>query len=203
METGNWGKGKKGDSRPEKGALRQAQGPDRKEDRTAWKILNSSRLRSPVSILLFLTVFVVPIFAVDINKPAVGLASGITVDIAPFGIEQLYFTAQGSYTLPGAIALSLKPAISINDSSRMIRVPLVINLSMYVDKKDFFLLSGYFGGGLEVYRSAAHNTGSPLLTGGITLAAGSFYIDIPVTRAYRSLNTDSDISLTAGFYFQR
>ena len=159
---------------------------------------------SPVSILLFIFLLCsITISAIDINKPAIGVASGVTVDIAPFGIEQLYFTAQGSYTLPGVIALSLRPSISINDSSTMIRVPLLINLSMYVDKKELFLLSGYFGGGLEVYRSAAHNTDSPLLTGGITLAAGSFYIDIPVTRAYRSFNTDSDITVTAGFYFQR
>ena len=84
----------------------------------------------------------------------------------------------------------------------MIRIPLVLNVSMYADKNEFILLYGYLGGGMEVYRSTAHNTDSLLLTGGFTIAAGSFFIDIPVVRAYRSYNTDSDIAVIAGFYFQ-
>ena len=158
---------------------------------------------SPVSVFLFLTVLVIPLSAVDINKPAVGLASGVTVDVVPFGVEQIYFTVQGSYTLPGALTLSLRPSFSLTDSSKMLRIPLVLNLSMYADKNEFIMLSGYLGGGLEVYRSAAHNTDSPLLTGGFTIAAGSFFIDIPVMRAYRSYNTDLDIAVIAGLYFQR
>jgi len=186
--------------------LRQAQGPDKKEDRITWKILNSSRLLSPFSILpifIFLSVFVVPLSAIDINKPFAGLASGITIDIAPFGIEQIYFTAQGLYTSPGTVAFSLRPSVSIANSSNMFRIPLVINFSRFVDKNELVLLSGYFGGGMEVYRSNEHNTESLLLTGGISISVGIFYIDIPVASACRSYNTDSDIAVTAGFYFQR
>lgn len=139
----------------------------------------------------------------DINKPAFGLSSGILVDIAPFGIEQIYFTTQGLYTFPGTVAFSLRPSVSIANSSYMFRIPLVINFSRFVDKNELVLLSGYFGGGLEVYRSNEHYAESFLYTGGISIAVGSFYIDIPVARAYRFYNTDSDIGITAGFYFQR
>ncbi|MCK5152956.1 MAG: hypothetical protein KAQ93_01235 [Spirochaetales bacterium] len=172
-------------------------------ERGKRKNLYSSCFRSAVSVLLLLTVFIVPLSSIDINKPAVGLSSGILVDIAPFGIEQIYFTAQGLYTLPGTLTLSLRPSVSIADSSNMFRIPLVINISGYVGKKEFILISGYFGGGLEVYRSTEHNTESLLLTGGVSIAVGIFYIDIPVVRAHRSYNTDSDIAITAGFYFQR
>ena len=37
-----------------------------------------------VYIFLLLAVYIIPLSAVDINKPA----AGITIDIAPFGIEQ-------------------------------------------------------------------------------------------------------------------
>ena len=188
-------------------------GERRREKGRGRKSLCSSGLRSPVSILrsfrspfsvlLLLTVFIVPIFAVDINKPVVGLASGVTIDIAPFGVEQIYFTAQGSYTLPGALSFSLRPSFSLTESSKMFRIPLVLNLSMFADKNEFIMLSCYLGGGMEVYRSAVHNTDSMLLTGGFTIAAGSFFIDIPVVRACRSYNTDSDIAMLAGLYFQR
>lgn len=179
----------KGDRRREKG------------EREIIKLFLSSGLRSAVCVLLFF--LVVSLSAVDINKPVVGISSGVTIDIAPFGIEQIYITAQGLYTFPGTFAFSFRPSISIADSSKMLRIPLVLNLSVYADKNEFIVLSGYFGGGMEVYRSTAHNTYSLLLTGGFTIAAGSFFIDIPVVRAYRSYNTDSDIVLTAGFYFQR
>lgn len=161
---------------------------------------------SPFSFLpffLFLLFFVVPLSAIDINKPVCGLSSGILIDVAPFGIEQIYFTAQGLYTFPGTVAFSLRPSVSITNSSSMLRIPLVVNYSRFVDKNELVLISGYFGGGMEVYRSTKHNTESLLLTGGLSIAVGIFYIDIPVVRAYRYYNTDSDIAMTAGFYFQR
>lgn len=104
----------------------------------------------------------------------------------------MLFRSPSSYSFSGAVALSLRPSTSIADSSNMFRIPLVITFSGYVEKKEFILLSGYFGGGLEVYRSTEHNAESLLLTGGILVAVGSFYIDIPVVRAYRFYNTDSD-----------
>ena len=201
METGE--RGKRTLRHFDKLSATQAQEPDKKKDRITWKILNSSCSRSAVSILLFLSVFVVPLSAIDINKPVWGLSSGILIDIAPFGIEQIYFTTQGLYTFPGTVAFSLRPSVSFANSSNMFRIPLVINFSRFVDKNELVLLSGYFGGGLEIYRSNEHNTESLLLTGGISIAVGIFYIDIPVARAYRSYNTDSDIAVTAGFYFQR
>jgi len=164
----------------------------------------SSGLRPPVSGLLFIfLLYSISLPAVDLNKAVFGLSSGVTVDLAPFGIEQIYFTTQGLYTFPGTVALSLRPSVSIANSSNMFRIPFVINYSRYVGKKEFILISGYLGGGLEFYRSNEHNTESPLLTGGITIAVGNFYLDIPVLRAYRSYNTDSDIGITVGFYFQR
>jgi hypothetical protein len=177
-------------------AVRRPEAEDRRK--VCMKKFFSSRLRTPVSVLLFLMVFVVPLSAIDINKPVCGISSGILIDIAPFGIEQIYFTTQVLYTFPGTAALSLRPSVSIANSSNMFRIPFVINFSGYVGKKEFFLISGYLGGGLEVYRSTDHNVESPLLTGGITIAAGNFYLDIPVVRAYRSYNTDSDIGITVG-----
>ena len=182
----------------------QAQGSDRKKDRITWKILNSSGLLSPFSIILFTILLCsLPLSALDISKSAIGVASGITIDVAPFGIEQTYFMVQAAYTLPGTLAFSLRPSFSLNSSSKMFRFPLVLNLSNYVDKNKFVLLSCYMGGGLEIYRSYTHNIESLLLTGGVSIALGFFYIHIPVVSAYRSYDTDSDIAITAGFYFQR
>jgi len=106
------------------------------------------------------------------------------------------------YTFPGKIALSLKPSFSLNGSSKMLRIPLTLNISKFIDKKRLILLSAYFGGGLELYRSAMHNVNSPLLTGGISIVTGLFFVDIPVVSALRSYNTDSDIALIAGYFFQ-
>lgn len=172
-------------------------------ERKKKKNFYSSVFRSAVSALLFLTVLVVPVSSLDISKPAIGLSSGILVDVAPFGVEQVYFTVQGSYTLPGALSLSIKPSFSRNNSSKMFRIPLAVNVSRYLGTNESILLSAYFGGGMELYRSTEHNINSLLLTGGVSIAVGVFYIDIPVVRAYRSYNTDSDIAITAGLYFQR
>jgi len=160
------------------------------------------RLLSPFSFLpffLFLLIFVAPLSAVEINKHAVGLSSGILIDVAPFGIEQIYFTAQGLYTFSGTVAFSLRPSVSIANSLNMLRIPLVVNYSRFVDKNELVLISGYFGGGMEVYRSTEHNTESLLLTGGLSIAVGIFYVDIPIASAYRYYNTDSDLSLLVGF----
>ena len=178
-------------------------GEGRRENGRDRRNLNSSRLLSPFSILLFTFLLCFfPLSALDISKSAIGFASGVTIDVAPYGIEQTYFMVQGAYTLPGSLAFSLRPSFSLNESSTMFRIPLVLNLSKYVDKNDFVLLSAYLGGGLEIYRSYEHNTESLLLTGGFSIAIGSFYIDIPVVSACRYYNTDSDIAITAGFYFQ-
>jgi len=182
-------------------AVRRLEAEDR--GKVCMKKSFSSRFRTPASVLLFLIAFVVPLSSVEINKYAVGLSSGILIDVAPFGIEQVYFTAQGLYTFPGVLAPSLRPSVSVTNSSDMFRIPLVINISGHPGGKGFVLISGYFGGGLEIYRSSDHNTESLLLTGGVLLAVGVFYLDIPVVSALRSYNTDSDIAVTAGIIFQK
>lgn len=155
-----------------------------------------------ILLLCIFLLFCVYLQADDISKPALAVSSGITLDIAPFGIEQLYFTLQGFFTTPGILSLAFKPAISVNESSLMLRLPLYTNLRIFNNKKRNVLISGYLGGGVEVYKSDVHNTLSPLFTAGIYIVLNSFYIDIPAVSAFRSYNTDSDIGITAGYYFQ-
>jgi len=185
MESGDGGKG-----RPETGSGKKT------------KNFLPSGFRSPVFLFLLLTFFTVPLSSLDINRPVYGVSFGFTIYVAPFGIEQTYFTVQGMYRFPGAAAFSLRPSVSVLSSSSMFRIPFVLIFSGYAGEKDIILISGYLGGGLEVYNSGLHDTNSLLLTCGITLTAGSFYIDIPAARAYRSYNADSDIAVTAGFCFQ-
>jgi len=153
---------------------------------------------------LFLIIFGAAVFslsAVDMDKSSAALTSGITVDVAPFGIEQVYFTVKGFYSFKGPVKVSFMPSFSVNHSSVMLRVPLVIEFSGYLGSSRNSILSGYVGGGVEAYTIASHTVYSPLVTYGILLRLGVLCIDIPIVSAFRYYNTDSDIGITAGFSF--
>lgn len=126
------------------------------------------------------------------------LSTGATVDVAPFGVEQVYFTGQAEGFLVGALAPGLKASFAVTSGSMMLRLPAVLRLRLFRSAGGVFELSGYGGAGVEVYRSELHNTDSLMLTGGLSLLWGWFYVDLPVVQAVRDYNTDSDFGITAG-----
>ena len=158
------------------------------------------------NILIFCFTFVIitmcPYFlsGENFNNEAITLSAGSTIDVTPFGVEQFFLTVQGAYILAGNPTLSCTAAFAFNKSAYMIRIPILVNIKIFSDKIDYTFLSFYAGGGKEFYRSSYYNTFSPLLTGGIKIIINSFCLDVSVTGAFRSYNTDSDIGITVGLY---
>ncbi len=130
----------------------------------------------------------------DLNRPALWFSAGMTLDIAPFGLEQTFFSLQSEITSPGTVALAFKPSFLINSDVTIIRLPLILKWN-----KGFFSLYG--GGGLEMYFRDGYHDYSPLLTAGVQFNIESFFIDIPLVTIFHSYNRDSDISLYAGYRF--
>ena len=153
------------------------------------------------AILILLVIPLISISALDLSGQRVSVSAGVTLDIAPFGLEQVYYTFQAEYILPGTITAGIRPAFSFNESSYMFRIPLVGSLQVFERSDEFFRLSGYAGLGPEFYKSAEHETLSLLLTGGLSGEIGHFYFDLPFASAFRGFNTDSDLSATAGVSF--
>ena len=135
------------------------------------------------------------------NTLGFSLTVGSTIDVAPFGIEQQFFTLQIGYLIPAPISLGFKSSFVFNKSSRVVRVPLIIKVDMITVKDKQLNIAGYGGTGVEFYRSEEYKTNSPLLTVGVALTVGYLYTDISVSQALRDFNTDSDISVTAGICF--
>ena len=158
------------------------------------------KLKSKKAILflvLFLK-FIVPLYSNDTEIVILALSTGATVDMAPFGVEQVYFTGQAEGFLAGAVAPGVKASYAVNADSTMLRLPVVLRLRLLRSADGVFELFGYGGAGVEFYRSELHNTESLMLTGGVSLLWGWFYVDLPVVQAVREYNTDSDFGLTAG-----
>ena len=150
-----------------------------------------------ILILLLFSAFTLP--AENMNSSSLLLTSGITVDVAPFGIEQVYFTLKGAWVYEGPALFGVMPSFSVNPSSRMLRVPFVVGFSGYTGRNRKISVSGYAGGGAEVYSSGSEIVISPLAACGIIVKTGIFVLDIPVVTAFRYFNTDSDIGITVGF----
>ena len=149
-----------------------------------------------IVVLLFSLSDSIP--AANAEKAVVAFSTGVTVDIAPFGVEQVYFTGQAEGFLAGAVAPGAKASYAVNADSTMLRLPAVVRLLLFRSADGVLVLSGYGGAGVELYRSELHNTDSLMLTGGVSLLLGWLYVDLPVVRALRAYNTDSDFGLTAG-----
>lgn len=148
--------------------------------------------------LLLFTVLCVPLYADGAQTAVLTLSTGAIVDLAPFGVEQVYFTGQAEGFLAGAVAPGVKASFAVNAESTMLRLPAVLRLRLFRSADGVVELSGYGGAGVEFYRSELHNTDSLMLTGGVTLRWGWFYVDLPVVQALRDYNTDSDFGVTAG-----
>lgn len=142
--------------------------------------------------------FLATIHSSGAEKVILTLSTGATVDVAPFGVEQVYFTGQVEGFLAGAVGLGVKASFAIHEDSTMLRLPAVLRLRLLRGAEGVFELYGYGGAGVEFYRSKLHTTDSLMLTGGVSLLWGWFYVDVPVVRALRDYNTDSDFGFTAG-----
>ena len=144
----------------------------------------------------------ITVYTSDFNKPSFLLGAGTTLDVTPSEIEKVYVTSQGALTFPGNPGLMLKASFSYHRDSIMFRLPAVLNITVFSDRRGFLHLDCYAGAGGELYSSSKSSEISPLLTGGIICAIGNIYVDFTITSAYRSDNTDSDIGIVIGLYLQ-
>lgn len=156
-----------------------------------------------VLFFLFLSLSAVSARALEFPEPSFMAGSGVLVDIAPFGVEQLYPSFSVGVGTSGSFALWFRPSFAINQDSWMLRLPLFLSLdllSFHLSETCFdrLRLAVYGGGGLEIYRSEYHDTESPLLVAGCSLFFGPVYLDAAASRVYRYYNDDSDLTLSAG-----
>lgn len=146
--------------------------------------------------------------AMESSKPELSFmtGTGVLIDIAPFGVEQVYPVLSVGVVTSGSPAFRIRPSFAMNRDSWMLRLPLhlsfdLLSLDLNGSCFDQLRLAMYGGGGLEIYRSELHDTKSPLLEAGITFFLGRVYLDAAASRAYRSYNEDSDLSFTGGILF--
>jgi len=159
------------------------------------------KLRTFLLLLALYFCVIAPLYSNDVEKLVLTLSTGATVDMAPFGVEQLYFTGQAELSTgfcAGAVAPGIRASCAVNNSSMMFRLPAILRVRMFSSTDGFLELSGYGGAGVELYRSELHNCNSLMLTGGVSLLLGWFYVDVPVVSALRNYNTDSDFTVSAG-----
>ena len=130
------------------------------------------------------------------------VSAGCLFDVAPFGLEQVYYTLQSEYLFSDNPAVGIKPLFAFNKESYLFRIPVVLKFDLYNSSADTFSLSGYFGCGPEYFRDVKHKTASLMVTGGVSLKSGILYADVPIVSAFRDYDTDSDLSVTAGAGWQ-
>lgn len=145
-----------------------------------------------IALVLFVRVYCC-LYSADVS-----ITTGVVFDIASFGVERLYLSGQASGFVTGAVGPGIKAAFAVNTDSTMLRLPVVLRLRLFRNAEGLVELYGYGGAGVEFYRSELHNTDSLMLSGGISLLWGWFYVDLPVVRAVRDYNTDSVFGITAG-----
>ncbi len=159
------------------------------------------------AVILLLLLALVSVNAVDLPDPAFSVSAGLVVDIAPFGVEQLYPTLSAGVGSSGSPGLRLLSSLAMNGESRMLRLPIHFSFDVFsleLDRigSERLRVALYGGGGLELYRSELHDTESPLLEAGFSLFFGRWFIDARASRAYRSYNVDSDVTVNAGVLFE-
>lgn len=159
--------------------------------------------KSTILILSFLFFLcIVPVSAMDLPDSFITLGTGAVLDVAPFGLEQVYPVLTGSLGVKLGPRVSpflfIHPSLAINEDSGMFRFPLLLGLDLWKNRTSSVRISMYGGAGLDIYRSELHDTTGPLITAGGSVFLGWFYVDAAVSRAYRSYNDDTDIALTAG-----
>src|SRR6056297_2727053 len=88
-------------------------------------------LRLRLSALLLLSA--VSVGAMEFSKPefAFMAGTGLLVDVAPFGVEQVYPVLAGSLGTSGSPGLWIRPSFAMNRDSRMLRLPLHLSLDVF------------------------------------------------------------------------
>lgn len=135
--------------------------------------------------------------AID-KQPSISLSAGMTLDVAPFGIEKIYVSLQGQILSEGPLSFGFKPTVSFGKDSFLLRLPAIVGYN-------FEWFFPYGGAGIELSSHSGDRAISPFATGGIQLFLKPFFIDIPVVATLKTYNNshdiDTDISLLAGVYF--
>ena len=148
--------------------------------------------------LLLLVLSVSATFCLASELSGAGVTVGVTVDVAPFGVDQLFLSLQGFYYLPGTVSLGVKPSVGFNDGAVMVRVPIVVNQRYRLSEDSSAFFSLFVGGGIEYYASSGVREVSPYFTGGVSGGIGRFFLDVPVSSALREKGSDTDFGVTAG-----
>ena len=153
-------------------------------------------MKKTIFLLLFILLYS-QVSAID-RSPSFSLSAGLTLDIAPFGIEKIYISLQGQILSEGPFSFGFKPSVGLSRDSLFLRLPAIIGYNF----KWFF---PYGGAGIELASHSGDTRISPFVTGGAQLFLKPFFIDLPVVATLKkydnSYDIDTDISLLAGVYF--
>ncbi|WP_319562206.1 hypothetical protein [Marispirochaeta sp.] len=161
--------------------------------------INSNHARRYIAVFLFFALLTLRLLG---DTSELSLGAGISLDIAPWGIEQTFFTVYSSYTPSGMPHLMARASISFNRSVVMARFPLCFRLfpAELAEEQQF---EAWMGGGVELYRSRDYFALAPLLSLGGRFRFQNIFVEIPAESAIRigQNNIDSDVGFNAGYIF--
>ncbi|WP_143305676.1 hypothetical protein [Marispirochaeta aestuarii] len=128
------------------------------------------------------------------------LGAGISIDVAPYGIEQTFITIYSTYRPGNAPWLMAKASFSFNRSAVIAGFPLclIVPLSNGDDNPG---LEAWMGGGFEYFHSRELSAFLPLLSAGGRLMLRNVFFDILVESVFRTdkNDIDSSIGFSAGY----
>ncbi|WP_321992031.1 hypothetical protein [Marispirochaeta aestuarii] len=136
------------------------------------------------------------------NDSSLSIGAGISLDIAPYGIEQTFLSLYSSYT-PGKVPwLMARASFSFNRSAIIAGFPLclIVPLSNWEDGPRF---EAWMGGGVEYFHSRELSAFFPMVSAGGRLMFKNAYLDIPIESVFRTdkNDIDSSIGFSTGYIF--
>jgi hypothetical protein len=156
----------------------------------------SSAYRNTLGLLFFACISL-QLFT-DTSELSIG--AGISLDVAPYGIEQTFITLYSTYR-PGNVPwLMAKASFSFNRSAVIAGFPLclIVPLRNWEGGPRF---EAWMGGGVEYFHSRELSAFFPMVSAGGRLMLRNIFFDIPVESVFRTdkNDIDSSIGFSAGY----
>ena len=162
--------------------------------------INSNQAHRFITVFLLLTLL---IFKLPGDTSELSIGAGISLDIAPYGIEQTFLTLYSSYT-PGNVPwLMARASFSFNRSAIIAGFPLclIVPLSNWEDGPR---IEAWMGGGVEYFHSRELSAFFPMVSAGGRLMLRNAYLDMPIESVFRTDKNDMDSSIgfSTGYIFK-
>lgn len=149
-------------------------------------------MKKTAAVLLFLF-SLYPLMALP-GGPVIAVAGGLTLDVAPLGVERIFLSFQGGVQTNGLLSVGAKPLLSLHSAVQTLRIPLILGIN--IGK-----IMPYAGVGIEFSSQYNEESFSPYVMGGVQFYLESLFIDIPLSIVRHGNNPDTDIAFLAGVHF--